>query len=591
MTKHYHLQNIRTLLNEGFSAEELRRLCYEEFSFRPVYDQLAEDSGKAKIIDRLIEYAGQKLLFESLLTLAKERNPARYETHQPYTRKTRIFISYKRNVEPDETVALQLFQALNQPHEVFIDQTMVVGTLWVERIEAELRQADFLITFLSAESIGSEMVMAEIKMAYQLAQEQAGRPAILPVRLAYREPFQYPLNVYLDPINWAFWANPADTPRLIEELTKAIAGGRLSLAEPAKTAILQISPPAALPQPLASAQPLRLEMPEGTMDPQSAFYVERAEDQVALEAIERQGVTITIKAPRQMGKSSLLMRLIEAATKAGKRVAFLDFQLFDQAALTDADTFFRQFCTWLTDQLEVEDQVEAYWQMPLGNSQRCTRYVSRYLLKELGSPLVLAMDEVESVFDTNFRSDFFGMLRSWHNQRLTGSIWKQLDLALVTSTEPYQLIDNLNQSPFNVGEVIELADFSPEQVADLNRRHGSPLTLAHEQQLMALLRGHPYLVRRALYLMASQRISPVDLFSQATDDRGPFGDHLRNHLFRLHGKADLIQGLRQVIRHHTCPDERVFFRLRGAGLVQREGQEVWPRCQLYADFFRERLDG
>jgi len=591
MTKHYHLQNIRTLLNEGFSAEELRRLCYEEFSFRPVYDQLTEDSGKAKIIDRLIEYAGQKLLFESLLTLAKERNPARYETHQPYYRKTRIFISYKRNVEPDETVALQVFQALNQPHEVFIDQTMVVGTPWVERIEAELRRADFLLTFLSAESIGSEMVMAEIKMAYQLAQEQAGRPAILPVRLAYREPFQYPLNVYLDPINWAFWANPADTPRLIEELTQAIAGGRLSLAEPAKTAILQISQPAALPQPLASAQPLRLEMPEGTMDPQSAFYVERAEDQVALEAIERQGVTITIKAPRQMGKSSLLMRLIEAAAKVGKRVAFLDFQLFDQAALTDADTFFRQFCTWLTDQLEIEDQVEAYWQMPLGNSQRCTRYVSRYLLKELGSPLVLAMDEVESVFDTNFRSDFFGMLRSWHNQRLAGSIWKQLDLALVTSTEPYQLIDNLNQSPFNVGEVIELADFSPEQVADLNRRHGSPLTLAQEQQLMALLRGHPYLVRRALYLVASQRISPADLFSQATEDRGPFGDHLRNHLFRLHGKADLIQGLRQVIRHHTCPDERVFFRLRGAGLVQREGREVWPRCQLYADFFRERLDG
>src|SRR6185503_21076397 len=122
-------------------------------SFRPVYDQLAEDTGKAKIIDRLVEYAGQKLLFESLLALAKERNPARYETHQPYHRKTRIFISYKRNVEPDETVALQLFQALNQPHEVFIDQTMVVGTPWVERIEAELRQADFLLTFLSAESI------------------------------------------------------------------------------------------------------------------------------------------------------------------------------------------------------------------------------------------------------------------------------------------------------------------------------------------------------------------------------------------------------------------------------------------------------
>ena len=46
-----------------------------------------------------------------------------------------------------------------------------------------------------------------------------------------------------------------------------------------------------------------------------------------------------------------------------------------------------------------------------------------------------------------------------------------------------------------------------------------------------------------------------------------------------------------MIRHNTCQDERVFFRLRGAGLVRREGRTVLPRCQLYADFFRERLHG
>jgi hypothetical protein len=64
----------------------------------------------------------------------------------------------------------------------------------------------------------------------------------------------------------------------------------------------------------------------------------------------------------------------------------------------------------------------------------------------------------------------------------------------------------------------------------------------------------------------------------------PFGDHLRYHLFWLHGKEDLIQGLRQVIRHHACQDELVFFRLRGAGLVCAEKGAVLPRCQLYTDF-------
>ena len=309
----------------------------------------------------------------------------------------------------------------------------------------------------------------------------------------------------------------------------------------------------AIPRPLPAAQPvslkLSLEMPEGTIDLESQFYVDRSVDAIALDTIGRQGVTITIKGPRQMGKSSLLIRTMAAAAAAGKRVAFLDFQLFDKSALTDGDRFFRQFCAWLTDELELGDRVEEFWSSPLGNSQRCSRYMQRYLLKELGSPLVLAMDEVESVFDTEFRSDFFSMLRSWHNNRAMTPIWKQLDLVLVTSTEPYQLIENLNQSPFNVGQVLELSDFPAEQVVDLNARHGNPLNPSQVQQLMALLGGHPYLVRRSLYLVASGQYTVTDLFAEATVDQGPFGDHLRYHLFRMNDKPDLMQGLLQVIHN------------------------------------------
>src|SRR5215210_1904958 len=173
-----------------------------------------------------------------------------------------------------------------------------------------------------------------------------------------------------------------------------------------------------------------------------------------------------------MGKSSLLMRAIDAATAAGKRVAFLDFQLFDRAALLDADLFFRQFCAWLTDTLELDDQVDTFWSPQLGNSQRCTRYIERYILKVIDQPLVLAMDEVEGMFDADFRSDFFAMLRGWHNSRAAKPAWRRLDLALVTSTEPYQLIANLNQSPFNVGQVIALDDFTTDEAHALNELHG-----------------------------------------------------------------------------------------------------------------------
>ncbi|MEC4885548.1 MAG: AAA-like domain-containing protein, partial [Scytonema sp. PMC 1070.18] len=342
----------------------------------------------------------------------------------------RIFISYKRDVEPDEALALQVYQQLSQHHDVFIDQRMLVGTRWVERIEAELCQADFLIVFLSARSVHSEMVEWEIRKAHELAQVQGGKPGILPVRLAYREPFHYPLSAYLDSINWAFWQREEDTSRLIAELMTAVAGGKLSIGKKEiKAELLEIEENRpSLPRPFSSAQPVTLEMPEGTMDSQSEFYIERASDAIALRTIQQKGVTITIKGARQVGKSSLLIRTMKAAEEARKRVAFLDFQLFDKAALIDAELFFRRFCFWITDMLEMEDRVEEYWKTPLGNSQRCTRYVQRYLLKELGCPLVLAMDEVDKIFSAEFRNDFFSMLRSWHNSRATTPIWKKLDL-------------------------------------------------------------------------------------------------------------------------------------------------------------------
>ena len=91
------------------------------------------------------------------------------------SKRARLFISYKR-VEPDLSVAREVFEVLRQHHDVFIDQIIPGGVRWGERIEAEIRQADVFIAFLSADSICSEMVVAEISTAYQLTKSQGGRP-------------------------------------------------------------------------------------------------------------------------------------------------------------------------------------------------------------------------------------------------------------------------------------------------------------------------------------------------------------------------------------------------------------------------------
>ncbi len=368
---------------------------------------------------------------------------------EPPVKRSRIFISYKRDVEPDEPVAQAICAALQVHHDVFIDRKMLVGTPWAERIEAELERSDVLIVLLSAHSVHSEMVEHEVALAYRFGQAKQAAGGgnclrILPVRLGYRQPFQYPLSRYLDPLNWAMWTDAGDTAGLIAELLRAIAGEPLSITEADKPNLLEVKTSTEIPNPASSAQPVPLESPDqGTMALESRLYIRRVEDDRALRAVDAQEGTVIIKGARQMGKSSLLNRMISGAVDRDQRVIFLDFQLFDQPALENRERFFRQFCTFLADELELPNRLDEYWDVDLPLPKICTSYMGRYLLKGIEEPVVLAMDEVDRVLNTSFRSDFFGMLRSWHNKRAMSKLWRRFSQVLVISTEPYQLIEDL----------------------------------------------------------------------------------------------------------------------------------------------------
>jgi hypothetical protein len=207
--------------------------------------------------------------------------------------------------------------------------------------------------------------------------------------------------------------------------------------------------------------------------------------------------------------------------------------------------------------------------------------LTKHLLSQVEQPIVIALDEVERLIDAAFRSEFFGMLRSWHNRRAREEAMKRVDLVLVSSTEPYELIPDLNQSPFNVGENIQMQDFTPAEVADLNQRHGSPLTPPELARLYQLLKGQPYLVRQALYQVASGRKTIAELLDTATKEDGVFGDHLRYHRLRLEKRSELVDGLRQIVRGNGQQvSKSVAVRLEAAGLVKSETATAVPRGEL-----------
>jgi hypothetical protein len=159
------------------------------------------------------------------------------------------------------------------------------------------------------------------------------------------------------------------------------------------------------------------------------------------------------------------------------------------------------------------------------------------------------------------------------------------------ATEAHLFIADLNQSPFNVGTRLQLEDFTIEQVAELNRRYGSPLPeSAAVQRYFNLVGGNPYLVRRGLHHLATQEIELSAFEAQADNDEGPFGDHLRRMLASLTQDQSLCEVMRGVLRGEPCPTAESFYRLRSAGVISGDAvREAKPRSQLYATYLARHL--
>jgi hypothetical protein len=510
----------------------------------------------------------------------------------------RVFISYKRGVEPDDGAADRIAEeVMRRGHHAFIDKRIPIGVAFPSAIESELASADALVVLLSAASAASEMVIQEVATAHQRSKRE-GHPIILPIRVRYRGDLPYDLGAMLNRLQQGTWEAEGDERRIVDDLCSGREGARRgSEAPPAKPLTLSVDGLAGeahgeLPVPLPAFDPQwlsRLEPPGGAMRLDSPFYVERQADGLVRALIVAEGHTVLVKGSRQVGKTSLLARLYQASRDSKKRVLFVDCQRIDEEAIASLDRFLLHLAHLMSEALGTK-RPPAKWQGPLGAKDRLTAYVTKEVLGSAAGPFVLIMDEVDRLFARPFSSDFFGLLRSWHNQRAFDEPWQRFSLILGYSTEAFLFIQDLNQSPFNVGEQFELQDFDADQAHSLNERHGRPLSSSAVSELMGLLSGHPFLVRRSYYEVVRNKRNFGDLLDHAADDDGPFADHLHRYASQLAPQEELLQALRAVILEHQCPTERAFYRLRSAGLVRGHARSaVKPRCELYRRYFAERL--
>ncbi|MEM9089463.1 MAG: AAA-like domain-containing protein [Cyanobacteria bacterium P01_F01_bin.53] len=336
-----------------------------------------------------------------------------------------------------------------------------------------------------------------------------------------------------------------------------------------------------------------LPFPEGAVALQSPFYLTRpGVETLCYQTVKQPGALIRIKAPKLMGKTSLMNRILAEANENVGPVVYLDLGNCARALLKDLDKFLRRLCAITTQKLGLENKVNDYWDTDiLGSNDNCTAYFEEYLLPATPAPITLGLDDIDRLFPyPEMAEDVLGMLRCWHEKGKVSPLWQRLHLVIAHSTEVYIPLD-INQSPFNAGVPIELRAFNQEQVAQLAQLHDLALSAAQIEILTQRVGGHPYLIRLALYKL---RVSPIPLetlLQNAASESGIYIAHLRRYLEIVSRSPELASALQQVVKASTPVELGSIqtYKLRSMGLIHQVDNHVTPSCSLYQDYFRRVL--
>jgi hypothetical protein len=235
----------------------------------------------------------------------------------------------------------------------------------------------------------------------------------------------------------------------------------------------------------------------GTVQAGGGLYIPRKADEELLELC-RAGAFAYILTARQMGKSSLMVRTAERLASEGIRSAIID--LTQLGVQVTAEEWYLGLLTTIEDQLMLDTNVVQWWQdhAHLGVTQRLTDFFREVLAAEVGEPVVIFVDEIDTTLSLSFTDDFYAAIRYFYNARAHALEFQRLSFVLIGVATPGDLIRDPQRTPFNIGQRVDLTDFTFDEALPL--ADGLTLPRDHARQVLRWVLywtgGHPYLTQR-----------------------------------------------------------------------------------------------
>ncbi|WNG59069.1 hypothetical protein F0U59_33325 [Archangium gephyra] len=343
----------------------------------------------------------------------------------------------------------------------------------------------------------------------------------------------------------------------------------------------------------------------GTVQAGGGVYLARRADPEMLELC-RAGTFAFVLTARQMGKSSLMVRTAEQLYEEGIRSVIIDLTRIGKQVT--ADQWYVGLLVVLQEQLELSTDVTDWWGLhrDQGPVQRMTRFLEEVVLTEVKQRVVVFVDEIDTTLGMGFTDDFYAAIRYLYNARASDPELERLSFVLVGVATPGDLIQDETRTPFNLGQRVELTDFTQEEAAPLAEGLGNSPEEGRRvlEWVLSWTGGHPYLTQRLCQALVDHhaqrngggawtRENVWDVVERTFFAEKSFQDNnlvfVRDMLTRRAPEPERVLRTYQDIRRgrRVLDEERSLVKahLKLSGVVRREGEVLRVRNAIYERVF------